>query len=253
MQIKPVMMNTTIMPNPAIVGRIGLSGIASLHKTFHDHTVDQSGGYHNTDPYLVNQCSPVPIIQVPKPISTPIDQQAVCKDDGVMRIPLVLSRAGASSPVPASSGGIQTAAFIRSRWRRAGPAATSGTAWLSPNNAGRFGQWIPQMSYTLIDFRFGQSADNSCSNIGIPNPDRAGRGTVAFGLTFFSDGTLVNASRRGSFDCWLFGISAISFSAMAIWPPGRATPDRIGRFVVRYRALRPLYRSANVRTRLGRP
>ena len=46
MQIMPIKTSTTIMPNPAIIGRIFLSGICSLHKTFHGHTVDQIGGYH---------------------------------------------------------------------------------------------------------------------------------------------------------------------------------------------------------------
>jgi hypothetical protein len=46
MQIKPVTMNTTIMPNPAIVGRIDLSGIAPSTRRSTGHTVDQIGGYH---------------------------------------------------------------------------------------------------------------------------------------------------------------------------------------------------------------
>jgi hypothetical protein len=39
------------------------------------------------------------------------------------------------------------------------------------NSVERSGQWTPQRSYALVEFRFGQSADSNRSKVGMPNLD----------------------------------------------------------------------------------
>ena len=83
-------MSTTMMTNPAIVGRIDLSGIALSTRRPRAILWIRLGATTNIDPFSVLSM-PVPIIDFSK-LPAPIDHHADCADDGVMRVILRFCR-----------------------------------------------------------------------------------------------------------------------------------------------------------------